>query len=385
VAVEELRASGELGFPWFQAGYTQHAYGTLIQMASLGSVSFVTAWVALLNVLIWRTLGGGTREARGASGTPRALPAAGAALALLLPWAWGHQVLRAAPGPGEHAVALVQGDIAGEIKWSGQHQQAILDTFLALSARAVADAPEPILVIWPETATGSYLRKQPEQAVAVLRFARDRGVPVFSGFADYRLDERGRPLAQNAAGRFGPDGESREVYAKRHLVPFGERMPFQWLVPALGRIELGQAEWEAGSRSVLFASPAGPFACLICFEAIFPSLARDDVRGGARWLVNITNDEWFGNSAALYQHAAMAVFRAVENHVPLARCANTGLTILVDANGRVTRRLPVFTPATLVARLGRPGPATWYTRLGDWPGWLAVAAALVLALRRRPR
>src|SRR5207249_10036416 len=137
-------------------------------------------------------------------------------------------------------------------------------------------------------------------------------------------------------------------YAKRHLVPFGERMPFQRWLPALGRIDLGQAEWQAGTRPVLFPSAAGPFSCLVCFEAIFPDLARDDVRHGARWLVNITNDEWFGNGAALYQHAAMAVFRAVENHVPLARCANTGLTLIADANGRVRAKLPVFTPAVLV-------------------------------------
>src|SRR6185369_11325697 len=122
------------------------------------------------------------------------------------------------------------------------------------------------------------------------------------------------------------------------------------------KIELGQAEWSPGRESVLFPSDAGPFACAVCFEAIFPDLAREDVRNGATWIVNVTNDEWFGNSSALYQHAAMAVFRAVENHVPLARCANTGLTLIADANGRVTKRIPVFEATTLVGRLSPPGP-----------------------------
>jgi len=97
--------------------------------------------------------------------------------------------------------------------------------------------------------------------------------------------------------------------------------------------------------------------------------------------VNITNDEWFGNSAALYQHAAMAVCRAVENHVPLARCANTGLTMLVDAYGRVVGRARVFTPVSLAGALPPAGRPTPYTRIGDWPAWLAFLAVAGLAVR----
>jgi len=127
-------------------------------------------------------------------------------------------------------------------------------------------------------------------------------------------------------------------------------------------------------------------SALICFESIFPDLARADVRAGSRLLVNITNDEWFGNGAALQQHAAMAPFRAVEHRVPLLRCANTGLTEVIDAYGVVTARLPVFTSRVLVAPLPAHGSATPYTRLGDWPGALAAIAALALMIapwRRR--
>jgi apolipoprotein N-acyltransferase len=127
---------------------------------------------------------------------------------------------------------------------------------------------------------------------------------------------------------------------------------------------------------------------LICFESIFPALARRDVRLGSRLLVNLTNDEWFGNGAALQQHAAMAPFRAVEHHVPLARCANTGITEMIDAYGAVTARLPVFVPRVLVTPLPAAGPPTWFTRVGDWPGVLAAALALVLGWspwRRRTR
>jgi apolipoprotein N-acyltransferase len=206
-------------------------------------------------------------------------------------------------------------------------------------------------------------------------------VPVFSGYADYDLGTDGRVRSYNAAGMFNPDGTGGERYAKRHLVPFGERMPFQWLLPVLGKLELGQAEWTPGAGPVLFPSAAGPFACLVCFESIFPKLAREDVRRGARWLVNITNDDWFGDSPALAQHAAMAVFRAVENGVPLARCANTGITQVVDGRGRVVSRLPVYREGVLVAALPAALPPTPFNRSGDWPGALTAAAlAALLAL-----
>jgi apolipoprotein N-acyltransferase len=372
LAVEELRGAGELGFPWFQPGYSQQAYAPLIQMASLGSVSLVTLWLAFLNVLSWRAF----------AGEARLRAAAGALLMLFLPWAWGMRVLDAAPKPNGAPVtiALVQGDIAGEMKWSGKHQPEILAAFLDLSERAAAAMPKPAIIIWPETATGSYLRKQVGQTRAVSTFAARTGVPVFSGFPDVNYGPADQMTQSNAAGLFAPDGSLGPVYAKRHLVPFGERMPFQWIIPALGRLELGQAEWMPGRETVLFPSGAGPFACLVCFESIFPELARDDVRQGARWLVNITNDEWFGNSSALYQHAAMAPFRAVENHVPLARCANTGLTLISDSNGRITARLPVWKADVLVGTLAAPGLLTLYTRVGDWPGLMSMIAVAVLAL-----
>jgi apolipoprotein N-acyltransferase len=368
VAVEELRASGELGFPWFQPGYSQWAYTPLIQMASLGGVTLVTLWVALLNVLVWRALAGGARL-RAASG---------ALLAVLLPWGWGSRVLAVSPADTGPEVAMIQGNIAGAVKWAGTHEREILDTFLRLSDDAVARTPRPSLVVWPETATGSWMRKQLDQALAVTGFAARTGVPVFAGFADYEYDSLGRVRQRNSAGLFRPDGALGETYAKRHLVPFGERMPFEWLVPALGKLDLGQAEWTPGSRAVLFPSAAGPFGCLICFESIFPDLSRDAVRAGARWLVNITNDEWFGRSAALEEHAAMAVFRAVENHVAVARCANTGLTWLIDGRGRVLRSGPVFAPAVVAGPVSPPGPPTPFTRLGDWPGLACGAATLAL-------
>jgi apolipoprotein N-acyltransferase len=377
--VEELRGSGELGFPWFQPGYTQQAL-PIMGMAALGSVTLVTAWVLAVNAAVlglWRRRTASTFAVLVAL---LALPYVHAGIAARL--AAG----RAPAGAPAPMVALVQGDIPGEIKWSGKHEPEILATFLALSDTALTRrgpaGQRPSLLVWPETATGSYLRKQLEQSIPLAEFVNSRGVPVFTGFADYEYGADGKPRAWNAAGTWAPGGVLSEVYAKRHLVPFGERMPFQSLVPALGKIDFGQAEWEPGRRTVLFPSAAGPFACLVCFESIFPSLARADVRRGARMLVVVTNDEWFGNSAALYQHAAMAPFRAVENGVPLLRCANTGLTEIIAPNGRVVARAPAWTACVLAGEVPAATGPTPYTRWGDWPGALAGISVLALALRR---
>ena len=370
VTIEELRASGELGFPWFQPGYSQWSFTPVVQLASLGSVTLVTLWLLVLNVLVWRALAGGARL--------RA--ALGVALMLAFPFAWGRKAIDAAPSTPGPTVALVQANVPGEIKWAGTHEREILADFLALSDSAIARTPRPVLVIWPETATGSWMRKRLEQTLAIARFAASGGVPVFSGYADYDYGPADHVVQKNSAGLFAADGSLGTAYAKRHLVPFGERMPFEKWFPALGKLDLGQAEWTPGDSVVIFPSAAGPFACLICFESIFPDLARESVRRGARWLVIVTNDEWFGKSSALEQHAAMATFRAVENHVPIARCANTGLSWIIDGRGRVVARAGAFERAVVSGPLRAAGPPTLYTELGDWPGLVCLVGAVVLAV-----
>jgi len=231
------------------------------------------------------------------------------------------------------------------------------------------------LIVFPESSLMSDPETDPTLHRELTAIAKEHGSYILANVID-EVTEPGK--AFNANRLYDPQGRLVGTYAKRHLVPFGERMPFQWLVPALGHVDFGQAEWRPGTDDVLFAGGTGRFGCLICFEAIFPDLARRDVNNGATWLVNVTNDEWFGNSAALYQHAAMAVFRAVENHVPLARSANTGLTLVTDAYGRIVAQAPVWRPEILVARLASPGPRTPYTRFGDWPGIACIAGALAL-------
>jgi apolipoprotein N-acyltransferase len=254
---------------------------------------------------------------------------------------------------------------------------------MLLSRRAIEGGAR--FVIWPETATGAYLKQNLDQRLRLQGFVDSTETAVLAGYPDYRFTGPNAYLSWNAAGVFWPNTGLGPQYAKMHLVPFGERMPFQSLVPALGKVEFGQAEWTPGTDPAPLPTPLGPAGILVCFESIFPDPSRAEVLRGATWLVNITNDEWFGRSGALSQHAAMSVFRAVEHHVPLARCANTGLTFLVDPWGRITHAGPIFEDAVVVAPLpAHTHGATPFTRAGDTVGpALALAAALLLAASAR--
>jgi apolipoprotein N-acyltransferase len=377
LAAEWLRAQGELGFPWLHLGYSAWKTLPVLQLASLGGVSAVGLWIGALNAA---ALGGVLAWRRG-GGTPRAA----------LPWAAALAVAAAAPfvafGPrippverDGPPVALVQGNIPGAVKWSGRAEEAVLGKFLLLSAQAAGQGAR--FLVWPETSTGSYLRQNLNARMRLQGWVDSSQVAVLAGYPDYRFHDAEHYDSWNAAGVFWPNTGLGPQYAKIHLVPFGERMPFQRVFPALGKLEMGQAEWTAGTDPDPLPTPLGPAGVLVCFESIFTDPARQEVLRGATWLVNITNDEWFGQSAALTQHAAMAVFRAVEHRVPVARCANTGLTFFVDPYGRVLDPLPIFEDAVRVAPLPRGGAArTPFTRWGDvcGPAVAVVAVAVLLA------
>ena len=382
LAAEWLRAQGELGFPWLHVGYSQVGVLPVLQLAALGGVSAVGAWVATVNGLVLASIA----AHRTGRGRARRIALGALGLVVAAPFA----LLGPAIPPLERAgppVALVQGNVPGAVKWSGKSEEAVLGKFLILSHSAVDRGAR--FILWPETSTGSYLRQNLVRRVRLQDWVDSTDVAVLAGYPDYQFIDATRYRSWNAAGVFWPGTGLGPQYAKIHLVPFGERMPFQSVLPVLGHFDMGQAEWTAGTDPAPLPTPLGPAGVLVCFEAIFTDPARQQVLRGATWLVNITNDEWFGESAALQQHAAMAVFRAVELGVPMARVANTGLSFFVDPYGRVVDRGPRFADHVMVAPLpGRPRPRTPFTRTGDVVGLsTALLALLVLvaaAFARRP-
>ncbi|MBI5835775.1 MAG: apolipoprotein N-acyltransferase [Candidatus Eisenbacteria bacterium] len=382
---EQIRAMGEMGFPWLSLGYAWFRHPALIQWAAWGGIGAVSLWVAACNGLLLQALLTPNRAARAALSL--APPVLATVVALT-----GAATVRDLPAGRSLRVAIVQPNIAGDIKWDPRYLVANLNATVALTGTVAARRPE--LIVWPETAVPTYLRYDDRAFTQVTGLVARLGIPLLTGFPDARPDAVAGRAIFNSSSVVVPPGQLDGFYDKMHLVPFGERIPFQRFLPFLGKFELGQAEWMPGEHArALNAGPARA-GVMICFESIFTDIARAEVRDGADLLVNITNDEWFGPRTAPWQHASMAVFRAVENRTGLVRCANTGVSFLVDPDGSIRAATPVFRAATVVedARLGSGG--TFYTRHGDWLprawmtlcvaqlAWCAVASLLTRGRRR---
>ena len=382
VTFEQLRSLGVVGFTWGALGYAAVTVPRAIQFASVTGLFGVSLWLALSNALVSEMASGGRR---------RMAPALALAVVLALPALHGTMVLRdeasaqAAAGENEARrtirVAVIQPNISGETKWDARYREQSFEALGRLSLEAADRKPD--LIVWPETAAPSYLLLTPEDLARVGETARAANTPILTGCPHLMPTdaEEGAGRALNSAAVIGVDGvPSADTYSKIKLVPFGEVIPFETVIPALADVDFGEADFWPGSDRVIFELPSGTFSTLICYESTFPRLARQFVAGGSELLVNITNDVWYGRSSMPFQHASMAVMRAIENRRSLARSANSGVSMLVDPFGRVVSRTEIFEEGFLVESMQVRSEKTFYTRYGDVFPWGASLAGGVMLL-----
>ena len=303
-------------------------------------------------------------------------------------WAFGASRL-AAPLPPEReaTVRLVQPNAAQAAKWDPERARGFFERQLALSAEP-AEGAAPSLVIWPETAV-PYLLDRAGPALEQIG-AAGGGAPVAVGIQ--RTD--GGTRGWNSLAVLAPDGGVTQVYDKYHLVPFGEYIPFgDLLFRWFGLRAFAAAEgfgYSAGEGPALMdlGPVLGRVVPLICYEAVFPGIPRRaQAAGRADWLLQVTNDAWFGEWTGPYQHLALARLRAIEQGLPMIRVANTGVSAVIDARGQVLASMPLGVQGRLDARLPGALPATIYAAQGDRPVLvlLAVIAAGLVLVRRRSR
>lgn len=387
VLAEWLRSVGPLGFPWGSPVYALARIPLLIQSASLLGFSGLTFLLLATGALLLAALRG-RRLAAAAAGGLVGLVALHGALVLARHPVGGRELDRRPV-----RVLVAQPNIPREIKWKPEKRQEVIARVFAHGAQAVAAgraAGGYDLFVWPETVFPIPIFDDRQLAASVRAFVDTLGSPLLIGTQETVWERQGgKPsyAAFNSAVLIDSGGSCSLPYRKIALVPFSERMPLQKIAPFLNAIDFGQSDFSAGTGPENFRSGDEEIATLICFESVFPPLARQAVRQGATLLVNITNDFWFGRSAGPVQHAEMSILRAVENRVPLVRCANTGISFVVDPWGRVSHVTPVFETAAFVATVAAGG-GSFATRHGDWTVGLfalGVGLALVLAVRRRVR
>lgn len=382
VALEFLRSFLLTGFPWATLGYSQQSHLQLIQSADLCGPYGLSFLLILSNATLaalWQARGKGFRRA-----FPRI---AVAVTALLFVANLGYGTLRLSDQPDQReqnlTTLLAQGSLDQSVKWDPAYQQRTVDIYRQLSLPA-GDDEDPELIIWPESAMPFYFQQGGPLSAAVTEVSRRSGAYLLFGSPAFEVINR-RPRNLNSAFLLGPDGGVLGRSDKVHLVPFGEYVPLGRFLPFINKLVVGIGDFAPGTISPLPMN-GHHLGVLVCFEGIFPELARDYVRRGSDLLVNITNDAWFGRSSAPYQHLAMCRFRAVENRVWLARAANTGISAIIAPSGRITTQSPLFERLALRGAVGLGVRPSLYTRYGDLlPAVLLVLAGWWLWRARRPK
>jgi apolipoprotein N-acyltransferase len=383
--MEVLRSRGELAFSWCLSGsaVVGTPLMTLVRTSGEIGVGAGLALVAVLLTIVWMYR----------RGTPVPTPYRNALLvACCLVWIFlgvGSRMQPAAPVSmpdkvDSIEVAAVQADVALDVKWVDAKIDSTKIPYSELTRQAASGGAE--FVVWAETSVPAYLRYDKSLLDWTRTLVLDSGVWLFAGFpdADRGPDEMVRTY--NSSGLFSPAGRIQDRYAKSHLLPIGESMPFKSVFPFLAKLDVGQAEWTPGDRplpmTVMVDRGSFRFSGLICFESIFSHLARPSVRRGSQCLVVITNDGWFGESAGPRQHTRLARLRAVETGVPVIRCANNGISFICEADGRILDRLELGRRGIVQAAI-KPGDGrTMYVAYGAWPlfGLLVVWSILVAGL-----
>jgi apolipoprotein N-acyltransferase len=374
--LEYFRAFFLTGFPWENLGCSQYDWLQVIQISDISGVYGVSAIIIAMNVTIFQGLDAVYQKSP--------FPWKSLVLVCLIlggilgygTWKIGKtdQAVAAAPA---YAIAVVQGNIDQSQKWLSSFQEETLRRYGRLTRSTLRD--RPILIIWPETALPFYFLRNDALTQQVLALIRETHQHYLLGSPSVETAQ-GSVKYYNSAYLLDPEGNVLERYDKVHLVPYGEYIPLKRFFPFLGKITEAVGNFVSGKKGQVLSWDGKNIGTLICFEIIFPELARAMALNGAQVLVNMTNDAWFGHSSAPHQHLSMAVFRAVETRRALARAANTGISAFIDPSGRILEQTPLYEEAARIRSLPLMTNATFYTRYGDVFAIFSVMVSLVTVM-----
>ncbi|HSU18827.1 MAG TPA: apolipoprotein N-acyltransferase [Acidobacteriaceae bacterium] len=371
VAVEFAR-DRITGFPWDLLGYTQVDNLFLTRMAPWTGVFGLSLAVAFVN-MFWALPG--ARVSR----TVAASSLCVAAL-LTLGGCWTDmRGPRLQPDEAKQSAVLLQENLSVGVgmQKGTESKDDMLASFAALSQPSMNGGVKPQLIAWPES-PASFLDSDPAYRDFMERLARSTGVPIIAD--DLSLGPRildGSYSLYNSASFFRPDGTYGGRYDKIHLVPFGEYVPYKPLFFFTGHL-LDGLPFIPGTQRTLFHEDGHAYGVFICYESIFGDEIRHFVHGGANVLVNLSDDGWYGNSSAPWEHLDMVRMRAIENDRWVLRATNTGVTAAIDPHGRVEQAMPRHIRGSVVVNFDYRSDETFYTRHGDWIAWICAVLTTVL-------
>jgi apolipoprotein N-acyltransferase len=387
VALEYFRSFFLSGFPWEFLGYSQYRQTTLIQAADMTGVygiSFVILSVNIAGFLLWQYLS--DRQSTRAI-QERSSAAGGIAVSVLLviytlgygQWRISSLDAKISKSPFRK-IAIVQGNIDQAVKWDPEFQISTIEKYIALSKSAKPSNPD--LIVWPETAAPFYFLYNAGPTEMVMKGIRETGTSFLIGSPSFIRRDDKKADYFNSAFLIDPNGNVTGKYDKVHLVPFGEYVPLQKWFPFIGKLVEEVGDFKSGQKGRTLNWGECPLGIQICYEMIFPDLSREMTRNRAAFLINMTNDAWYGKTSAPYQHFSMVVFRAVESRRSLIRSANTGISGFIDPVGRIIASTPLFEEAVMTRSMPVLKTESFYTRYGDVFALTCMAISILLCLFR---
>jgi apolipoprotein N-acyltransferase len=387
VISEFLRAHIFSGFPWTLLGHCLYKNIVVIQIADITGVYGLSFIVIMINIVFFSIL----RSFRN-----KRYHVFVCVLFCMITLFYGFSFMQVKLEKEPVDIALIQGNIAQEKKWDAQNYEVeILEQYMSLSELAVKKGSD--LIIWPETSVPGLYSEDASIKYIIDQFIKRMKKDFLIGSVRYNEGNY-----YNSAYFVSSNAQIEQIYDKMHLVPFGEYIPFEnklpWIRSAIDKpvgdmlpgkeykifYFTGRAERKTSEgliREIRFLK----FGVLICFEDIFPDISRGAVKLGAEFLVNMTNDAWFGDTNAAYEHVQSSVFRAVENRVSVVRSANTGISCFIDPRGKITDILKVKGKETFVegicqGEIYKPIRQSFYTKFGDVFVWFCLIMCVGLII-----
>ncbi len=375
VALEYARGYLLTGFPWALFGYTQYKNLLVIQVADITGVYGVSFLLVMINTVFAEVLRS-LKDSFSVRGFFSPLLVLMIIVGLTVSYgAYRLHGIHTAEQQSSIRVGVVQGNIEQDQKWDPASRDKILAVYMRLTRRASREKPD--LIIWPEASAPFFFMTEKEYQSQFLEFIDDLGIDVLFGSPDYTA-MNGDSRFYNSAFLVSPGARLKGRYDKIHLVPFGEYVPFRKALFFIKPITDQIGDITPGKKISLMQTGKGLCGTPICFEVIFPDLVRRFVLEGADFIATLTNDDWFGRSSAPYQHFSMAVFRAVENRVPVVRSANSGISGVIAQDGRIVKQTDIFvedafTEDLTLLKMDR----TFYTHFGDLFAYFCIAATVL--------
>ncbi|MBA4391223.1 MAG: apolipoprotein N-acyltransferase [Syntrophus sp. (in: bacteria)] len=368
VLLEYVRGSLMSGFPWSFLAHSQYNFLPFIQVVSLTGSYFISFLIVAINALIyclWRKQ------------KPFMPYAVVIAILLAATLVYGFVSLTTKQEK-PFSTAIVQGNIRQDVKWDETFKAMTIKKYLQMTLQ---DAKGTDLTIWPETAMPLLFDKE------IYANKYIKGLPGLTNslllFGTMSQNKSGK--FRNSSYMINKTGETIGVYSKVHLVPFGEYTPLLSYLPFFEKLTAAGGDFVSGEGHAPIKTDIGNIGILICYEGAFPSITNETVREGAQVLVNLTNDAWYEKTSAPFQHFAFYIFRAIETDRYMLRAANTGISAIIDPQGRIEAKTPIFVDAVLKGSFAMRNTKTFYVRYGDYFIVIALLglAALVIAFRFR--